>query len=91
MARGRKRREFRHPDTVAYLRGLSADEAAVQPPLVRAHGEGFTRYWLEDGEVRCRDIMAAELPHPGGGLSALETLVSATREHGSGSGPCCRS
>ena len=81
MARARKRREFRHPDTVAYLRSLSADEAAVQPPLVRKHAEGFTRYWLEDdGEVRCRDITAAELPQPGGGLSALETLLSATRD-----------
>ncbi|MCY4138120.1 MAG: hypothetical protein OXF56_07645 [Rhodobacteraceae bacterium] len=34
MTRARKGREFRNPDTVAYLRGLSADEAAVQPPLV---------------------------------------------------------
>ncbi len=75
MTRARKRREFRHPDTVAYLRGLSADEAAVQAPLVRAHADGFTRYWLEDGEVRCRDITAAELPQPGGGSSALETLL----------------
>ena len=72
--------EKRHPDTVAYLQSLSADEAAVHPPLVRAHADGFTRYWLEDGEVRYRDITVAELPQPGGGLSALETLLSATRE-----------
>ncbi len=80
MAKRRKKPEFRHPDTVAYLRSLNGEEKAVHPPAFRAHGDGFTRYWLEDGEVRCRDVTAAGLPSSGAGVSALETLLSAARE-----------
>ena len=80
MAKGGKEPEFRHPDTVAYLPSLTEDEASWLLPMFREHDGGFTQYWLEDGEVCCRDITAAELPRSGGSLSALETLLSATRE-----------
>ncbi|MDE0521188.1 MAG: hypothetical protein OXH79_04450 [Boseongicola sp.] len=74
--------EHRHPDTVAYLNSLTESEAAVHPPVIREHGGGFTQYWLEDGEVRSRDITKDELPlagfRPDGGpLPALLAAVSA--------------
>ena len=74
--------EHRHPDTVAYLKGLTESEAAVHPPVIREHGGGFTQYWLEGGEVRSRDITEDELPlagfRPDGGpLPALLAAVSA--------------
>ncbi len=67
-------RVHRHPDAVAYLESLTEGEAAVHPPVVREHGDGFTQYWLEGGEVRSRDVAAAELPlaghRPDGGRPA---------------------
>ena len=66
--------------TVAHLRSLTESEALRQPPIIREHDGGITRCWLEDGEVRSRDIAAADLREPGGGLPALETLLAATRE-----------
>ena len=68
----------RHPDTVAYLEGLGEEGAAV----LREHEGGYTRYWLEGGEVRSCDITEDELPlagfRPDGGpLSALLGAVSA--------------
>ncbi len=35
-------RVHRHPDAVAYLESLTEGEAAVHPPVVRKHGDGFT-------------------------------------------------
>ena len=71
---------FRHPDTVAYLRGLTDEEAAVHPPMFRRHGDGCIEYWLEGGEVRCREVAASSLPQPAGGPAVLETLLSAVRD-----------
>ncbi len=65
MTRNEGNRAHRHPDAVAYLEGLTEGEAAVHPPLVRRHGDGFTRYWLEGGEVRSRDIGRDGLPTAG--------------------------
>ncbi len=56
-------RFHRHPDAVAYLEGLTEDEARVHPPLVRAHDGGFTRHWIEGGEVRSRDVAGDGLEH----------------------------
>ena len=82
MTRDEGNRAHRHPDAVAYLESLTEDEAAVHPPVVRRHGEGFTRYWLEGDEVRSRDIGRDGLPlaglRPDGGpLPALLAAVSA--------------
>ena len=63
--------EHRHPDTVAYLEGLTESEAAVHPPMIREHGEGFTRHWLQDGEVRSLDVSEDRA------LAALLAAVSA--------------
>ncbi len=65
MTRNEGNRAHRHPDAVAYLEGLTEGEAAVHPPLVRRHGDGFTQYWLEGGEVRSRDIGRDGLPTAG--------------------------
>ncbi|MCY4243248.1 MAG: hypothetical protein OXD36_16085 [Rhodobacter sp.] len=35
---------------------------AAHPPLVRRHGDGFTRYWIEGGEVRGRDVAGDGTP-----------------------------
>ena len=43
--------------------------------MFHEHVGGFIQFWLEDGDVRCRDITAVALPQSGGGLSALETLL----------------
>jgi len=51
-------RVHRHPDAVAYLEGLGEEGAAV----VRPHGGGHTRYWIEGGEVRSRDIAVDGTP-----------------------------
>ena len=82
MTRDEGKRAHRHPDAVAYLEGLTEGEAAVHPPVVREHGGGFTRYWIEGGEVRSRDVGRDELPlaglRPDGGpLPALLAAVSA--------------
>ena len=45
---------FRHPETAAYLRSLTAEEAARHGPMIRRDGDGFLEYRIEDGEVRCR-------------------------------------
>ena len=47
--------EFRHPDTAAYLRGLTDEEAAKQPPLVREQDGVAWHYWREGGRVCCRE------------------------------------
>ena len=63
MTRDEGNRAHRHPDAVAYLEGLTEDEAAAHPPLVRAHDGGFTRYRVEGGEVRSRDVAGDGLEH----------------------------
>ncbi|MCY3672297.1 MAG: ISKra4 family transposase [Alphaproteobacteria bacterium] len=57
----------RHPDAVAYLEGLGEEGAAV----VRTREGGYTRYWLQDGEVRSLDV-SEDRP-----LEALLAAVSA--------------
>ncbi len=51
----------RHPDAVADPEGLPEGEAA-HPPLVRRHAEGRTRYRIEDGKVRSRDVAGDGTP-----------------------------
>ena len=51
--------EFRHPDTAAYLRGLTDEEAAKQPPLVREQDGVAWHYWREGGWVCCREAAPA--------------------------------
>ena len=50
--------EFRHPDTAACLRGLTDEEAAKQPPLVREQDGVAWHYWREGGRVCCREAAA---------------------------------
>ena len=58
--------EFLHPDTVAYLQGLTDEEEAKQPPLIRERDGVFMRYWRVGCRVRCREVEASGVP-------ALET------------------
>ena len=67
MAKRSEESAFRHPDAVAHLQSLTGDRAAVHPPMFRKHEGGFTRYRLEEGEVRRRCVEAAALPKSGGG------------------------
>jgi len=46
---------------VAYLEGLGREGATMLHP----HEGGYTRYWLEGGEVRSCDITEGELPPAG--------------------------
>ena len=78
MATSKGHRGHRHPDTVAYLEVLGEEGAAV----LREHEGGYTRYWLESGEVRSCDITEDALPLAGfgpvgGPLPALLGAVSA--------------
>ncbi len=61
--------EFRHPDTAAYLRGLTDEEAAKQPPLVREQDSVAWHYWREGGRVCCREAAS--------GTEALHAAVEA--------------
>ena len=54
--------EFRHPETVAFLRSLTDEEAASQPPSVREHDGVATHYWREGGRVCCHVAADAALP-----------------------------
>ncbi len=63
MAKVKGNRGHRHPNTVAYLEGLGEEGAEVHHP----HEGGYTRYWLEGGEVRSCDITEGELPLAGFG------------------------
>ncbi len=84
MAQHGQEPDFWHPDTVAYLWSLTEVETLRFLPMFLGHEGGFTKYWLEDVEVRWCDIPAGELPQSGGSsgdrMSALETLLLATRE-----------
>ena len=49
--------EFRHQDTVAYLRErLTDEEAAKQPPLIRECDGVFMQQGREGGRVCCREV-----------------------------------
>ena len=56
MAGKKKDPEFRHPNTVAYLQGLTDEEAAEHPPVIRKAGGVCMEYWREGGRVRCREV-----------------------------------
>ena len=51
--------EFRHPEAVAFLRSLTDEQAAKQPPLVLEQDGVAARYWREGGRVRCREVEAS--------------------------------
>lgn len=70
MMRDDGKRVHRHPDAVAYLEGLGEEGAA----MVRPYKGGYTRYWIEGGEVRRLDVAAD------GPLSAL--LAAGSSEFG---------
>ncbi len=55
-------RVHRHPDAADCPEGLPEDEAAAHPPPVRRHAGGFTRCWIEGGEVRSRDVAGDGTP-----------------------------
>lgn len=80
--RGCKKQDFRDPEAVEYLLELTEEEAALHPPVVRKHADGFTHYWLENGEVRCRDVSLEELPKlklgAGRQSPAMQALLAAT-------------
>ena len=56
MAGKTKDSEFRHPNTAAHMQGLTDEEAAKHPPVVREAGGVFTEHWREGGRVRCREV-----------------------------------
>ena len=56
--------EFRHPDTAACLRGLTDEEAAKQPPLVREQDGVAWHYWREGGRVCCREAASGTYQLP---------------------------
>ena len=58
--------EFLHPDTVAQLQGLTDEEAAKQPPLIRERDGVFMQQRRIGRRVRCREVEASGVP-------ALET------------------
>ena len=44
--------EFCHPEAAAFLRSLTDEQAAKQPPLVLEQDGVAARYWREGGRVR---------------------------------------
>ena len=53
-----KDEEFRHPEAVAQLQGLTDEEAAKRLALVREHDGVATRQRREGGQVRCLEVAA---------------------------------
>ena len=53
MAIKRQDPEFRYPDTVAYLEGLTDEEEAKHSPIVREQNGVVAHYW-RGGGGRCR-------------------------------------
>ena len=51
--------EFRHPDPVAYLLGLTSEATARHSPTVRERDGVFRRYWRIGCRVRCREVEAS--------------------------------
>ena len=69
MAGKTKDPEFRHPDAVAYLKGLTDKEAAEHLLLVHEADGVVIEYWREGGRVRCREVKEP----PRAGARAPET------------------
>ncbi len=70
--------EFRHPAAVAFLRSLTDEQAAKQPPLVLEQDGVAARYWREGGRVRCREVEASVGSSSGtGALAAFMRAVEA--------------
>ena len=67
--------EFRHPEAVAFLRSLTDEQAAKQPPLVLEQDGVAARYWREGGRVRCREVEASV--DPSSGTGALHAFMRA--------------
>ena len=68
--------EFLHPDTAAYLRGLTDEEAAKHPPIVRERDGVYMQYWRVGRRVRCCEVEAPGGPASGSG--ALAALMRST-------------
>ncbi len=88
-------RVHRHPDAADCPEGLPEDEAAVHPPPVRRHADGLTRCWIEDGQVRSRDVAGDGTPDalpgrlaagPGSGAPDLDGVERALRDASPGGG-----
>ncbi len=76
-----KKQEFRHPEVVAYLRSLSAAEAALNRPMIRQDGDGFLEYRIFDGTVICRRLATTELPgHEGSAARSPDLLPRLEKE-----------
>ena len=54
--------EFLHPDTVAYLQGLTDEEAAKHSPIVRERDGVFMQQRRIGRRVRCREVEASGVP-----------------------------
>ena len=81
MASKRQDAEFRHPDTVAYLQGLTDEEAAKHSPIVRERDGVLTQQRRVGRRVRCREVEASG--DPASGTGALDVLMrSAASEFG---------
>ena len=73
MAAKRQDAEFRHPDTVAYLQGLTDEEAAKHSPIVRERDGVLTQQRRVGRRVRCREVEASG--DPASGTGALDVLM----------------
>ncbi len=66
---------------VAYLRSLSAAEAALNRPMIRQDGDGFLEYRIVDGTVICRRLATTELPgHEGSAVRSHDLLPRLEKE-----------
>ncbi len=72
--------EFRHPETAAHRRSLTAAEARRHGPVIREDGDVFLEYRIEGGHVRCRRVAAEDMPRTpkltGGCLKRRMTLLT---------------
>ena len=62
--------EFLHPDTAAYLRGLTDEEAAKHPPIVRERDGVHMQQRRVGRWVRCCEVEAPGGPASGSGAPA---------------------
>jgi len=70
-----RKREFRHPEVVAYSRSLSAAEAALNRPVIRRDGDGFPECRISDGTVIRRRMATTESPGHGGSAARSRDLL----------------
>ncbi len=72
--------EFRHPETAAHRRSLTAAEARRHGPVIREDGDVFLEYRIEGGHVRCRRVAGGDMPRTpkltGGCLKRRMTLLT---------------